>query len=1279
MGGSLKGSRARGNSRRRSADLPAAPASQMAPERGGRCGSCPPGAGFPFSAYRPMTVAALALLFIPLIILLPHLAQADVNTSVLPDVFEWAETARTQQSEGQTLVWSPNGTQAVQGSIGTVFWWQEGVFAPSAPRVVNATLSDTGVAVYPSPVVIECAQFTPNGSWFVAVFSVPPASEALWGTPESNNTSIHFGIWDANSWALVTDTTIATWGSLNAGNSSDLPMRFEISPAGDRLLMWFTGYVYASQIRGLEIRSFPALVQIANGTFQGVEKARWSPSGSEIALTSCVYCPGGLPRGLTLLNGTTLATINSVGAANTSFSSVSWSADGAELAATTFRWGSSFPPPPTCVETYAITNVTVEVLAVPSLAVQHQLWSSDSGSARCGMAEDSELWGRNGSASATFHPLLGYVLVTHAGVVEVVNTTFWNPVFEANLSTAPSMATQAEWLGRTVSFSLVFLWTQAPQPPTGWYEEIDADRAIYVVSPHELTANVSLAGANGTVDLLPGLLTPDVTFTVSLNSTPYAYAEVVVTAGAPGSAFALSINLTSLALSQVNGSEYVAVVAVSVLSPWDGRSLVVGATLLPSWAIRFDGAWAITATIRLWNGSAGSAEVTGTLVSHLEVELEGPLEVRDAVRGLLSGGGFVNATPTLALAWGDAHFTFESRPLNASSFLVQVLDSGGVVASRPLGSNAWGSISSSFSAGGSSLWLRLALVNELGTQLDRTNLTTMLQVDREAPAVTIGTPSNDTWTAALAAVVNFTAFDGGSGMLPDGASLWISDLDGAADFGNVAATAGQGAACTPSVCAFNATGPLPPGAAGRVTIRISVRDLVGNEGLSILVLMVDRAPPTITVEGPANGSWVAGDNASVGFAVVDEGAGVSLAGATVTVSVLGGAAAFASAYASPVGGTQGDPVASFTAVVALPPGSSGRVTFSIRGVDAVGNAAEMEVQLQIDREPPTLVVTGWPEWPNASGFSIQWTCSEAGVGFDGRAQSASYSPTAAAPVLRGAGTRVVASPQTLQLTSHFAAQESATSTAWVECTDALGNRVTSPPRALPIDLTPPEAIGHAPGADEILLAPAVNFTLWLRDPIAGVRAGGVSCRFSIDAGTTYSGAVAAVTAVQANGSVEAACSVALSEGSQNRVRIVAWDNANNSVTLGPYSVRVDVPPSVGILAPTGGSTVYGSLVALKAEVVDADNDVVSVEWYLVPSGERVGEGPNATAVLPPGNFAVEVRVSDAAGHVVTRAVPFIVEDTKTGPSDMQGWLLAGLPAVIGAAVLLAWLRRRRTA
>src|SRR6266571_3884018 len=199
-----------------------------------------------------MLGVAFALLFL---VLLANPARADTDGTILPDIYQWSEQHRNQAVDGGLLVWAPDGSEAVEAQGLNLDYWSiaSDTESPSAPaRVVGADLADLNESLYPFPMVVDQAEFTPNGSWFVAVFAVPPSTPSSYGTPAFKSTTVHLAIWNTTGWKMMDDRVIATFGSLYECNSSLLPMRFSISPQGDRILSWISGYSSPSQTDVLE-------------------------------------------------------------------------------------------------------------------------------------------------------------------------------------------------------------------------------------------------------------------------------------------------------------------------------------------------------------------------------------------------------------------------------------------------------------------------------------------------------------------------------------------------------------------------------------------------------------------------------------------------------------------------------------------------------------------------------------------------------------------------------------------------------------------------------------------------------------------------------------------------------------------------------------------------------------------------------------------------------------------------------------------------------------------
>jgi hypothetical protein len=875
-------------------------------------------------------------------------AMADVNPTVLPDAYSWSEVSREQSIGGGVLFWAPNGSLAVWGSglklEGYYGFAYNGDLNSTIPRLLDENLTDLG-GFLAAPVNFRCAEFTPNGSWFVAIYDLPPSMPFAYGSPEFNNTTIHYEIWRTTDWSVVEDRVLATQGSVwQPGTPRTLPFQFSISPLGDRILFWDDEInLNASNRSRLEVRTFPQLQEIVNISYAyPVWQARWSPNGGRIAAALGAYQNGGQ---VVVANASTLGATASLNELNTSFSDLSWSADGSLLSVKGSTWAHYVSGP--CPLGWKLAAVSARVYPAANLSSPRIMWFH-SAAPNCGLP-DGWFIGQNSSLSLAFHPTAGYLLVSQAQNLSVWNTTFWDVVLSANLSTQSNPDDQACWAGGTLSFSFVSFGFRAPVPPSGWEFEVPVDRALYRASPHLPTASLVVSAPNGTADLYPGLPYADATFSLVLDSPARAYSRVTISAVGAGAVVSLSIGIPGGDVFQEGGGGFVALVGFSILRGWDGTGLSVRPELLASWNVSIDGAWILSANAILWNGTTAPASITGNLSTHLEVELLGPLGVEDAARGPLAAGALENETPTITFSWPTARFVFEQAPLDPTGLRVGVDGGAGPSQWQDLASSMAAGLTRAFGFSNDTVLLSLRLSNAQSTVLDRSNLSIWLRIDRFGPIVRFEDLSDGAWIANSSLPVRFNVSSAQSGAALAGAGGSMSQPGGIGWF-DVQDAVAVGGVSSEFLTEFLVTLAVPPGASGEIAVRVFAQDEVGNLGEAVLHLNLDREPPGLSFQSWPQ--WINKSTYEFRWSCTDSGVGTASASNRVTYM-----ASPASTPIEALGVPNGLPASlSFLAEVQMTEGRDGSVRFSC--TDALGNQnLSAPIGVRVDRTSPVIAST----------------------------------------------------------------------------------------------------------------------------------------------------------------------------------------------------------------------------------------------------------------------------------------------------------------------------------
>ena len=313
-------------------------------------------------------------------------------------------------------------------------------------------------------------------------------------------------------------------------------------------------------------------------------------------------------------------------------------------------------------------------------------------------------------------------------------------------------------------------------------------------------------------------------------------------------------------------------------------------------------------------------------------------------------------------------------------------------------------------------------------------------------------------------------------------------------------------------------------------------DLVGNTATDGVSFTVD-VTTSVALTVPAGGSTlnaVTAPSGNVAFSGTNE------AGATVTISVDGGAAVPAT-----VTGT------TWTATVnGL---AEGAHTVTATATDTAGNSATTALTtFSIDTIAPAVAVTA-----PAAGSTLNAVAAPGGnVAFSGTNEAGA---TVSISVDGGAAVPATVTGTTWAVTVNGLGEGAHTVTA--TAADAAGNSATTVVTGFSIDTIAPAVFVTAPAGGSTLdavAAPGGNVAF------SGTNEAGATVSISVDGGAAVPATVTGTTwTVTVNG---------LAEGAHT-VTATATDTAGNSATTALTNFTIDtIAPAVAVTAPAGGST-----------------------------------------------------------------------------------------------------------
>jgi RHS repeat-associated protein len=413
-----------------------------------------------------------------------------------------------------------------------------------------------------------------------------------------------------------------------------------------------------------------------------------------------------------------------------------------------------------------------------------------------------------------------------------------------------------------------------------------------------------------------------------------------------------------------------------------------------------------------------------------------------------------------------------------------------------------------------------------------TTITRILIIDRTAPVVTIDSPTANEATAAQVLTVTGHVQDATAvTVLVNGISAVVTP------------------APAPGAPALFVATNVPVGSGTTQSFTAVAKDAGGNTGQALVSVVVDRAPPLVTITKPSAGAYVRAGLVSVEVDVTDR---------TATLLEVNGVVGF-----DPVcsGQTGGSVTCHF--IVSIPLVSDGAIVAT--AVDGAGNVGRAQMSAILDSTPPNIVVTA----PAALLTTNSNTLLVSGLVTDASPVTLTVNGQPVPVAADGAFSFNLAQDILGQPLSSL---EGARDIVFL-ATDAAGNEST---QVVPMifDRTPPALTIAAPLSGAILTATPVS--------VSGTV---------IDA-TAVTVTVQGIPAT----SVGQAYSATLSGAPEGPFSIVvrAVDAAGNEATLN-REVEVDLSvPTVTITTPANGSLTREATVSLTYSVLDRSPTMITV-------------------------------------------------------------------------------------
>ncbi len=872
-------------------------------------------------------------------------AQAQVDTTVLPGLTSWEEGPVESLRDTGMVVWSNDGTMAVEGSGFIPDYAAQlyfGLARPAVPVLLNATLRPQQT-IFPEAVAFHSASFSPDDAWFVAVF--------YWGSQvpfDINDPSLQFSVqlatWRTDTWVMVNTQEIWNVSAFRNDTPPSVPMNLRWSRAGDQLFMWDELWGSANFTGRVELRAFPGMGLVA-GRYMPISvlDAEWSPDDSLLAVAM-----GGRESdngSIAILNSTTLAPLRNVTRPNSLYNAVSWAPNGNSIAVKS----AHFAYKTGCSSFWNADLFTLEVVATIDLSRQLLIRQEDGTSQPCGLP-DHVFQGTNGSGKAMWHPTDEFMLMAWGDNVSVFDTRYWEEVFRAEVAPPNGsllLYSDLHWAGRSRAFSFATLGLVSGGPQ-GWPATFEVERALYRNFSRVPSASVGLGpNGNGTA-LYPERQAGPLTLNISLDSLPRLYVGLELEFVGGVDSIRLFFDRGNQTLVQTAGIGLIEVVGgPTATAAWAGFASFTVA-LHPQWNISHHGPWAASVRVLLANGSVTAGTMAGGLRTHLQVEVAGPLLLVDLSRGAVGAAGYENRTPQMRVSWGPIRFAASDIPLLPSEFELELAgDLGGRV--RLTGAEALtGNLTRVWSFDAPIAMLEALLAALPAHALDVTNLSRLLLIDASPPTLESEAPLPNAWTAGFSLQLSFTATDLEAGVSLAEASSALFLLSSALPESMGPATPVIGTDGSP-FAKFNATHPLPQGARLTLRLQLEARDAVGNLASINITVEVDREPPSLGSDlWPP---WI--NTASHVFRWSCLDSGIGLGGAVQEAAYRSAPGAAEVLQPGVPDGTQPGHGPAFRADFALTEGDLGNIVF--RCVDGLGNTNEPPpLSVRVDLTAPRI-------------------------------------------------------------------------------------------------------------------------------------------------------------------------------------------------------------------------------------------------------------------------------------------------------------------------------------
>lgn len=473
------------------------------------------------------------------------------------------------------------------------------------------------------------------------------------------------------------------------------------------------------------------------------------------------------------------------------------------------------------------------------------------------------------------------------------------------------------------------------------------------------------------------------------------------------------------------------------------------------------------------------------------------------------------------------------------------------------------------------------------------NTTVVFYVDLTPPMIIIQSPINNTVSAALWLPVSFTVSDDTQ------VTRYTVVLDGKMIDDSVVGSRNMTAQVD--------VGPLTE---GPHAILVAAQDSAGNSATVVLLIYIDREPPTITYYPNIDGLVINTTATKSVVFVTNDNYGVAYVTVYLDDQVV-------------FNGSQGE-----LAQLNLTGLSEGHHVVKASAVDKAGNYAEVMITFTIDNEPPSIKLETIPnrEYINTTSFNASITMSDniglskIEVVLDGNEVLLKYLPS---------------NTRTFEKELSFANLSIGPHELRVCSLDSAGNEACVS-RSITVDFVPPK----------IVFVNVTNTTIVGRSKIAVPfvvkDSSGISMVKALVNGTVvYMGANATNNTVLLSG---------LNSG-KYLISVWAEDSAGNQAKLSVL-LRVDIdPPIVNILTPTNNSSVPEKfqLVFKVTDNMGIKEINVSVDGNIVKSFE-IGELRSVTERtelkdLIEGTHKITITAEDVGGNVFTLSITVFVDKT----------------------------------